>query len=285
MADDEPETKLPEDELEVIDLHPPRARWSGARHRRVGARMWRWLTLGVNLLLLAVLLSRLPLARDALGGLARAPASPTAWPTATPTAAPLALPAPAATAVVTLATPTALPGGPGVPALGPAPASCEGLEPALTHVGPPQAIGAVGHAPVWVGGFTGPYATLRLGSAASANAFGWASSYTQYGWPAPIYLVLQLQLGLAGPVTLSGWDPRDGHPLYFGFVQAGVWGAPTQLVPAFTVDPMHPSVPAGGTDETGSFWYGYIFLPRAGCYRLAATWPGGMWQVTVSAGR
>jgi hypothetical protein len=280
MADGELDTNLTEDELEVTDLHPCRRRYGGVRPPRPNARTWRRLALGVSLLLLlAVLLSSLPHVYDALGGLARAPASPTA----APTAAPLALPPPAATAVVTLATPTALPGGPGVPALGPAPASCAGQPPALTQVGPPAANSAVGRAPVWVGGFTGPYATLRLGP--TASAFGWAAPYTRYGWPAPIYLVLQSQSGLAGPVTLAGWDPRDGHPLWFGFVEAGVWGAPTQVVPAFTLDPAHPSIPVGGADTTGTFWYGYAFLPSAGCYMLAASWPGGTWQVTVSAGQ
>jgi hypothetical protein len=281
MADGEPNTRVTEDELEVTDLHPRRVRHGSVRPPRPSARTRRRLALGMSLLaLLAVLLSSLPLVHDALRGLARATVSPAA----APTAAPLVLPPPAATAVETLATPTAVAGGPGVPTLGPAPASCAGAPPALTHVGPPQAASAVGRAPVWVGGFTGPDATLRLGPAASANAFGWAAPYTQYGWPAPIYLVLQLQLGVAGPVTISGWDPRDGHPLWFGFIQAGVWRAPTHVTPAFTVDPMRPSIPAGGEDDTGAFWYGYAFLPSAGCYTLAATWPGGTWQVMVSAG-
>jgi hypothetical protein len=271
MTDGEPESNETVDEPEITDLRPRHMRSGSGRIRppRPAAWPWRRLALGVSLLLLAVLLSRLPLVHDALGGLARATTSPTA--------------SPAATAVVTLATPTALPGG--VPALGPAPARCAGPPPALTHVGPPQADSAVGRTPVWVGGFSGPYATLRLGPAASANAFGWAAPYTQYGWPAPIYLVLQAPSVVAGPVTLAGWDPRDGHPLYFGFVQAGVWGAPTQVVPAFTLDPAHPSIPAGGADGTVYFWYGYAFLPGAGCYTLAASWPGGTWQVTVSAGQ
>jgi hypothetical protein len=128
-----------------------------------------------------------------------------------------------------------------------------------------------------------PPPTLRLGPASSA--FGWAAPYTRYGWPAPIYLVLQLPSGVAGPVTLAGWDPRDGHPLYFGFVEAEASGAPTQIAPACTFDPAHPSIPAGGEDSSGAFWYGYAFLPGAGCYTLAASWPDGTWQVTVSAGR
>jgi hypothetical protein len=128
MADGEPDPKVPEDELAVIDLHPRRVRSGGVRPPRVGARTWRWLALGVSLLLLAVLLSRLPLVHNALGGLARAPASPTASPTAT--AEPLLFLTPATTPGVRLATPTAVPGATGVPALGLAPARCVGPPPA-----------------------------------------------------------------------------------------------------------------------------------------------------------
>jgi hypothetical protein len=279
MTDGEPESNETVDEPEVTDLRPRHMRSSSGRIRppRLDARTWQRLALSVSLLLLlAVLLSSQPLVRDALRWLARAPTSPTA------TAEPLPFLTPAATPGVRLATPTAVPGAPGVPALGVAPTSCDGPPPALTRAGPPQ-YRAVGSAPLWVGGFTGPYATLRLGPAASANFGGWTAPYTRYGWPAPIVVVVQS--GFDEPVTLSGWDLRDGHPVYFGVVVAGVWGAPTQVAPAFTLDQLHPSIPEGGSDDTGSFWYGYAFLPRAGCYALAATWPGGAWQITVSAGR
>src|SRR5262245_30412838 len=72
--------------------------------------------------------------------------------------------------------------------------------------------------------------------------------------------------------TLSGWDPRTGHPLWFGFIVAGEWGAPAHVAPSFALDLAHPAVPAGGWTETETFWYGYAFLPGAGCYTLAATW-------------
>jgi hypothetical protein len=279
MTDGEPESSGTVDEPEMTDLRPRRRRSGSGRVRppRPDARPWQRLALGVSLLLLlAILLSSQPLVRDALGWLARAPASPTA------TAEPLPFLTPAATPGVRLATPTAVPGAPGVPALGAAPASCGEPPPTLTSAGPPP-YRAVGRAPLWVGGFSGPYATLRLGPAASANAYGWAAPYTRYGWPAPILLVVPSSF--AEPVTLSGWDLRDGHPLWFGVVEAGVWGPPTQVVPNFTLDPWHLSIPEGGDDDTGAFWYGYAFLPRAGCYALAATWAGGSWQVTVSAGR
>jgi hypothetical protein len=133
-----------------------------------------------------------------------------------------------------------------------------------------------------LGGFIGRYATMPLGPAASDMAYGWTAPYSRYGWPAPIGLVLQS--GAAGPVTLSGWDSHTGYPLWFGFITAGEWGAPKQVVPVFTLDPAHPSVPVGGWTSTERFWYGYAFVPGAGCYTLAASWPGGGWRVTVSAG-
>jgi hypothetical protein len=119
---------------------------------------------------------------------------------------------------------------------------------------------------------------------AVANAYDWRVPYTQYGWPAPIGLILQSDF--IGPaVTLSGYDLRTGHPLWFGFVVAGNWGAPEKILPAYVLDLTNPPVPAGGATDRERFWYGYIFLPGAGCYSITASWPGGGWQATVSAGR
>lgn len=272
MSDGEPSAGRDQNELEISDLQPRRA-----------AQPWQRLAIGLSfLLLLVVILVGGPLSGgSALWGLAATPAVPT------PTAlAPLpnetvsaALPP---TPAAPLAAPTALPGVSGVPALGPAPASCGGQPPTLTRGGPPHWGWAIGREPVLLGGVIGPSATMPLGPAASSMAYGWTAPYTPYGWPAPIGLVLRS--GFAGPLTLSGWDPRTDHPLWFGFITAGEWGPPKNVVPAFVLDPAHPSVPAGGWTAGETFWYGYAFLPRAGCYTLAATWPGGGWQVTVSAG-
>jgi hypothetical protein len=144
-------------------------------------------------------------------------------------------------------------------------------------------ISSIGRAPILVGGFIGPYATLPLGPVARAMAYTWAAPYSLYGWPAPIGLII-LNSRITGPVTLSGWDLRTGYPLWFGFIVAGVWGAPQQVRHTFTLDLPNPSFPAGGWDTTETFWYGYAFVPGAGCYAIAATWPGGSWQVIVSAG-
>jgi hypothetical protein len=291
MPDGEPSVGRDEDELEITDLRPVSAgdRGGDVKRPRGETRAWQRRVIGLSLvalvgvLLVAVLLSGpLSAVGDALWGRARALASPSPTevallPTATLSAALPPPPAPPLTA------PTTLPGVSGVPALGPAPASCGGMPPALTEAGPPHWGWAIGHAPVLLGGFIGPYATLPLGPAASAMAYGWAAPYTPYGWPAPIGLVLRSGFS-GGTVTLSGWDPRTGHPLWFGFVTAGEWGAPSHVVPAFTLDPAHPSVPVGGSAVGETFWYGYAFLPRAGCYTFAADWPGGGWRVTVSSG-
>jgi hypothetical protein len=144
---------------------------------------------------------------------------------------------------------------------------------------------AIGTAPVLVGGFAGPPAILPVGPAASArlNFPGWTQPYTRYGWPALIDVILHT--GISGPVVLTGRDLQTGYPLWFGLVMPGVAGAPQQVLPALRLDPAHPVIPAGG-EETGieEFWFGYAFLPGAGCYTLAALWPEGSWQITFSAG-
>ncbi len=286
MPDDKPSAGRDEDELEISDLRLRRAceRRRHARRPRPTARVWQWLALGLSLVLLVGVLLGGTLSGAALRGLVGAPASPSPRATAVPllpteTLSAAFPPSPAPPLVA----PTALPGLSGVPTLGPAPASCGGEPPVLMEGVPPHGRQAIGRAPVLLGGFLGPYATLPLGPAASGAAYGWAAPYTPYGWPAPVRLVLRSGVG-GGPVTLAGWDPHTGYPLWFGFIVAGQWGAPQHVVPAFALDPAHPSVPAGGWTNTETFWYGYVFLPGAGCYTLAATWPGDGWRVTVSAG-
>jgi hypothetical protein len=285
MAEDGSDVGRDDDDLEITDLHPRSVREHGGDvwRRRFAARAWQRLAIGLGLLLSVAVLLGGPTLGDALGRLTGTGAAPS------PTAVPAALFSPTETVSAAtppapespVAPPTALPGGVGVPTLGPAPANCGGEPPTLTQAGPPWDSQAIGREPVLLGGFVGPYATLRLGPDAAANAYGWTAPYTRYGWPAPIGLVLRSDF--AGPVTLSGRDLRTGHPLWFGFIEAGVWGAPQRVVPVFTLDLANPSVPAGGATASEAFWYGYAFLPGAGCYMIAATWPGGGWQITVSA--
>ncbi|HEY7984739.1 MAG TPA: hypothetical protein VID73_11260 [Ktedonobacterales bacterium] len=283
MAPDELATSQPMDGPEITDLRPPRTPARAAPGVRLLRGVWARgrLALGLLLVLLLALLVHALLA-DGRALRVLIPAAPTLVtdgpePTETVSAAPPPAPLPP------LAAPTAVPGAAGTPALGPAPASCGAEPPPLTPGGPPLWGEAIGRAPVLLGGFIGPYATMPLGPAASTMAYGWKAPHTQYGWPAPIGLVLRAA-NPPGPVTLAGWDVRTGHPLWFGFITAGQWGPPARVVPSITLDPAHPAVPAGGWTGEERFWYGYAFLPGAGCYVLSATWPGGAWRATVSAG-
>lgn len=270
------------EELEVSDLRPQDARGAGAVRRGPAWRIfrilrgqrWRWAPLVVSLALLAALvLSFAPQGGDLLSALRRA-----SQPTPTFVASSIQIVSePAATPL-----PTTILRTPPAPTLGRAPASCGGPTPVLGHVGPPHWGAAIGKAPVWLARVSGVYPTIHLGPAAQANAYSWDAPYTQLGWPAPIGL--DLQGGFQEPVQLSGWNVSDGKPVAFGFIVAGVWGAPHYVSTSYTLDPTNPDLPAGGSDGTGEFWYGYVFLPSAGCYALNASWSGG-WQVMVSAGR
>ena len=282
MTKDTPDPSRVEDELEVTDLRPQRIRARGvARLPGLPTRAWQRLILGLGLVLLVAVLLAGPLSGSTMfAGFSATRALPTATQFLGPSPAVSTAPPPTPTS--SLLQPTALPRSSPVPALGSAPARCSQESPALTQDGPPNVGEAIGSAPVLLGGFVGPYATLPLGTAASANSYDWSAPHSVYGWPAPIGLILSS--GVTGPVTLSGWDVRTGHPLWFGFVVAGVWGAPQYIAPIFRLDPAHPVIQVGGWTSSEQFWYGYAFLPGAGCDTLVATWPGGSWRITVSAG-
>lgn len=276
MMGDESDIDQHDDELEITDLRSRHARslrdgWRRPHSWR-GVLAVRWAPLVVSVVvLLAVALTALPVGGDLLGTLERLVPSP---------APPSALPTPVTP------TPTSFLVGETAPRLGDAPARClNGTLPALTRVGPPAFGLAVGHTPVWVAGFTGPYPTLRLGPNARANTWGgWSAPYTQVGWPVPIGL--EVPAGFTGQIHLSGWDAHDGpsRSMQFGLIQASGGGPPSDVETTYTLDLTHPTIPPGGEDHTGVFWYGYAFLPGAGCYTLTASWPGGSWSVTISAG-
>ena len=270
-----------DDELQVSDLRPPDERGPrtglGSLDHLLRARAWRWAPLIVSVALLAALaLSFLPQRDDLLRRLAAIGRTPTPIVESSIQIEQSIEVGPPPAATTTLLTPPA-------PPLDRAPAMCDTTTPALTHVGPPDWGAAIGRSPVWLARVSGAYPTLRLGQAARDAAYGWTAPYTQYGWPSPIGLVLKSDFNQ--PVRLMGWNDSTGEVVSFGFIQAGIWGAPLYVSPVYTLDPASQTVPAGGSDNTGTFWYGYGFFPSAGCYVISASWQGGSWKAIVSAGR
>jgi hypothetical protein len=168
--------------------------------------------------------------------------------------------------------------------LAPAPTTCGATKPTqLEQAGPPAFAGAIGKAPVWLVGFTTSNATARLGSSAGSSWGAWSAPYTGYGWPAPMIIVTQQRF--TQPVTLYGFNLLTYEPVSFGLVLAGQWGEPQDVASGYLLNPQRSDIPAGGEDQAGDFWYGYMFFPQAGCYQITATWPGGSWSFVVSAGR
>jgi hypothetical protein len=138
-----------------------------------------------------------------------------------------------------------------------------------------------------VTGFTRTYPTLSLRDVGQEtdDPFVWPMHYTQYGWPAPVILVLAR--GMQVPVVLVGSDPRNNQPLWFGFASGGT--PPTHIGMSLMLDPSHPEVPPSGISATDTFWNAYILLPRAGCYSLTArplsNTSDGSWTASFSASR
>ncbi len=153
--------------------------------------------------------------------------------------------------------------------LGPAPDDC----PTISQTHPFEYKGAprtVGSSPVLVLGFGGPDAILNNFAHAQPPEIGWYKR-----------IILLTQTNYAGTVTFRGGEMRDGSPIWFGMKQHGQIPNTT-----FTVSPLNASVSNHtGTDEEWGLMSATIYIPRAGCYFLLATWPEGGWIVYFSAGR
>lgn len=78
---------------------------------------------------------------------------------------------------------------------------------------------------------------------------------------------------------LQGKDMHTGTPLRFQFTDAD------PIVTSLLLDPNHPTHLGAGAGPDYQEWGSYIFIPKAGCYQLEATWPGGRWSFPFAAGR
>ena len=172
--------------------------------------------------------------------------------TATPTPAPS--PAPKeAVGRITEPPPTSCPSGPNPQTVSP-------------DFGP-----GLGQTPVWAVAFGAGAqgAVLLLQGEATIGPHGY---YQKVLWV--------IQYGYGQPVRLGGSDSESGSPLWFQIGDA----APTTTP---VLDPTHPGAYPGNPvnpDRVFPNYPSYLFIPRAGCYVLEATWPGGHWRIPFAAG-
>lgn len=169
------------------------------------------------------------------------------------------------------------------PTLGLVPRTCP-------HLSAPQVIGRVfgtgvggtvgavrgyGAAPLWT--FLGPPPATLLWS---PNPQDPNSRFDPpYGFGHKMLWVLQP--GFKGRVTMTGGSIYGGKPLWFSITEVG---APDTLARVATFQASRQMAFSGGTGAWPAF-PGALIVPQAGCYFLAAHWPGGHWRITFAAGR
>jgi hypothetical protein len=171
--------------------------------------------------------------------------------------------------VVPAATPTPTPTSLAASAanVGPVPQNCP-PGPTPKNVDPLEFGPGVGGSPVWAIGFAGPHATIHL------NGLSEDPSLVQYGWN---YKILwSVGLNYTHPVVLRGGLLSDGTPLWFR-----IGDQPPVTAPV--LDPRYPGT-LTGSDAGWAEFPSYLLIPKAGCYYLEASWPGGSWRITFAAG-
>lgn len=127
-----------------------------------------------------------------------------------------------------------------------------------------------GSSPVLVIGFGGSDAVLTHFKQAQPPEIGW---YRR--------IFLLTETNYAGTVTLQGGELHDGTPIWFGMQQHN-----RGPITSFTLRPEDASLSNHfGNDQQWGLLSATLYIPRAGCYFLTATWPGGRWIVFFAAGR
>lgn len=159
----------------------------------------------------------------------------------------------------------------GSAALGPAPSTCGSGLPTSQQpldIAPGRFGPVIGQAPVWVGTFNGPPATLHM------RSYEVQLERTQYGWSKPMYIAVQPPF--ASDVTLRATALSDGSKLWF---------QDDPQRPAVSTLVLHPQV--FGAVEGQSIWVllGFtLYIPAAGCYLFDVRWGGGGWLLPFAAG-
>lgn len=262
--------------VEITDLDPlekrPRfSRMFEALERRplLRKRFWRYATASCSVLLIVlVLFSTFPTIRGVASGfLSRmAPYQSTTLITPTPTPVNSYMFDPNDAVVWSLGD-----SSPFIPSakLGPAPRNCSTISQTYPF-GYRDAPRVAGSSPVLIIGFGGPDAVLTDFKHAQPPQIGWYK-----------HIFLLTQTNYAGTVTFRGGEIHDGTPLWFGMKQHNQGPITT-----FTILPLNSGVSNHtGSDEEWGLSTATMYIARAGCYYLMATWPEGGWIVYFSAGR
>jgi hypothetical protein len=127
----------------------------------------------------------------------------------------------------------------------------------------------VGASPVWAG-FYANYAPRRGGYRVERDA-----PRTRYGWRIKVLWVVAAEIGGRARVEAKAVNGRSR--LWFNVDERATRPRPHALL-----DPAQPGVPPN--DKYLEFPT-YVFIPRAGCYRLDVSWSGGSWRLVIGVGR
>ncbi len=119
-------------------------------------------------------------------------------------------------------------------------------------------------------GVGGPWLWL-IGDGPDMSLTG-AHSY-EHGWGVKALWVVGPHY--THPVTLRGGSSNDATPIWFNF---GDGPTPSPLL-----DPLHPGT-ITASDHGWAAFPSTVFIPKAGCYYLEASWPGGSWRMPFAAG-
>ncbi len=132
----------------------------------------------------------------------------------------------------------------------------------------------LGTAPVWVTGFSGPYATLYL-----SDAIPVPTSPSLYGFPVPIQI--EAPANYKGEITLSGMELSNDMGVTFGFSPFNEQVSHL-ILNTQSQDGKPYTILVDGKERIA--WNITMFLSAADCYTLKAAWPGGHWVTIFAAG-
>ena len=149
-----------------------------------------------------------------------------------------------------------------------APRDCTGPAPRLTSFGDYGNL--AGKAPVWGGfyaAFDGTGQRYRIERGAPRTSHG-----------CRVKVLWVVEADLEQPARVQARELRTGAALWFEIGEGGGGTAPVGVL-----DPAGGGAPAtaSGYREFPS----YVYVPRAGCYELEATWSRGSWRLVFGLGR